>query len=187
MSARAGPRRHFVTLDVRFSSAKLRGPMPHAALRLRPDPALSLRDPEGTALGRAAIAGGLELLNELGLEAFTFRKLAGRIDSTEVSLYKYFPNKHRLLQYHFQLYWLWLRQMCGREVEEARDAKDALRRCVEAICGVWPRELPPLQVDPHALRRLVIERPTRSSAPSSRRGWSRSAAACPCPARSRPR
>ena len=52
--------------------------------------------------------------------------------------------------------------MCGREVEEARDAKDALRRCVEAICGVWPRELPPLQVDPHALRRLVIEEGMKS-------------------------
>jgi AcrR family transcriptional regulator len=136
--------------------------MPHAALQLRPDPALCLRDPEGTELGRAAVAGGLELLNELGLEAFTFRKLAERIGSTEVSLYKYFPNKHRLLQYHFQLYWLWLRQVCGREVEEARDPKDALRRCVEAICGVWPRELPPLQVDPHALRLLVIEEGTKS-------------------------
>ena len=108
------------------------------------------------------LAGGLELINELGLEAFTFRKLAARIGSTEVSLYKYFPNKHRLLQYYFQLYWLWLRRLCGREVERSDDAQDALRRSVEAICGVWPRQTPPLQLDPHALRRLVIEEGMKS-------------------------
>lgn len=125
-------------------------------VHLRPDPALSLRDPEGTELGRAMLAGGLDLMNELGLEAFTFRKLAARIGSTEVSLYKYFPNKHRLLQYYFQLYWLWLRHLCGREVERADDARDALRRVVEAICGAWPKQVPPLQLEPAALRRLVI-------------------------------
>lgn len=125
-------------------------------VHLRPDTALSLRDPEGTDLGRAMLAGGVELMNELGLEAFTFRKLAARIGSTEVSLYKYFPNKHRLLQYYFQLYWLWLRQLCGREVERSSDAHDALRRVVEAICGVWPKQVPALQLDAASLRRLVI-------------------------------
>ena len=129
---------------------------------LRPDPALSLRDPEQTALGRSMLVGGLELMNEVGLEAFTFRKLALRLGSTEASLYKYFPNKHRLLQYYFQLYWLWLRQLCGREVERSLDPNDALRRSVEAICGVWPRDLPELQLDPRALRLLVIEEGMKS-------------------------
>ncbi|MBI1304114.1 MAG: TetR family transcriptional regulator [Phycisphaera sp.] len=131
-------------------------------VHLRPDPALSLRDPEGSEVGRAMLVDGLALMNALGLEAFTFRKLAAEIGSTEVTLYKYFPNKQRLLQYYFQLYWLWLRQLCGREVERARDPHDALRRCVEAICGVWPKEVPALQVDPRALRLLVIEEGMKS-------------------------
>jgi AcrR family transcriptional regulator len=133
-----------------------------AFVHLRPDPSLSLRDPEGTPLGREMLEGGLRLMGELGLEAFTFRKLAAEIGSTEVSLYKYFPNKQRLLQYYFQLYWLWLRQACGREVERARDPRDALRRAIAVLCGVWPRDLPPLQLDPKSLRLLVIEEGMKS-------------------------
>jgi AcrR family transcriptional regulator len=131
-------------------------------VHLRPDPALSLRDPESTELGRSVLEGGLSLLNAIGLEAFTFRKLAAEIGSTEVTLYKYFPNKQRLLQYYFQLYWLWLRQVCGREVERARDPQDALKRSIEAICGVWPKDAPQLQLDPAALRLLVIEEGMKS-------------------------
>jgi AcrR family transcriptional regulator len=131
-------------------------------VHLCPDSALFLRDPESTDLGREVLAGGLELMNRLGLEAFTFRKLAHEIGCTEVSIYKYFPNKQRLLQYHFQLYWLWLRQVCGREVERSRDPQDALRRSIEVICGIWPKDLPPLQVDPHGLRRLVIDEGMKS-------------------------
>lgn len=133
-----------------------------SSVHLRPDPALSLRDPEQTELGRAMLSGGLELMNELGLEAFTFRKLAAEIGSTEVTLYKYFPNKQRLLQYYFQLYWLWLRHLCGREVERAQEPRESLRRSIEVICGIWPRDLPPLQVDPAALRLLVIEEGMKS-------------------------
>ena len=135
---------------------------PARSIHLRPDDALFLRDPESTELGRSVLAGGLDLMNSLGLEAFTFRKLAEEIGSTEVTIYKYFPNKHRLLQYYFQLYWLWLRQVCGREAERARDPQDALRRSIEAICGVWPADLPPLQLDPGALRRLVIDEGMKS-------------------------
>jgi AcrR family transcriptional regulator len=136
--------------------------MAAARLHLRPDPALYLKDPESTELGRAILREGLALLNELGLEAFTFRKLAQRIGSTEVTLYKYFPNKQRLLQYYFQLYWMWLRQVGAAEVERSADARTALERIVDALCGVWPRRLPPLQLGPAALRRLVIEEGMKS-------------------------
>ncbi|MFZ1691838.1 MAG: TetR/AcrR family transcriptional regulator [Flavobacteriales bacterium] len=136
--------------------------MNNVHLHLRPDTSLSLKDPEATELGRSMLIGGLELMNELGLEAFTFKKLADHIGCTEVSLYKYFPNKQRLLQYYFQLYWLWLRQVCGRLAERANDPRESLEDVVEAICGVWPKELPQVQLDPQALRTLVIEEGMKS-------------------------
>lgn len=131
-------------------------------LHLRPDTTLSLKDPESTELGREMLRSGLVLMNEIGLEAFTFRKLADRIGSTEVTLYKYFSNKQRLLQYYFQLYWLWLRQVCGRHAERARDPREGLERVIEAICGVWPRDRRALQLEPEALRKLVIEEGMKS-------------------------
>jgi AcrR family transcriptional regulator len=134
----------------------------NAHIHLKPDPVLHLRDPEGTRLGQAILSEGLVLMNELGLEAFTFKKLAARIDSTEVSLYKYFPNKQRLLQYYFQLYWLWLRQVCGRHAERSVDPLGTVRSVVDALCGVWPKDVPTAQLDPHALRLLVIEEGMKS-------------------------
>ena len=114
-------------------------PVPH--LHLRPDASLSLKDPEATVIGRSMLLDGLELMDELGLEAFTFKKLADRIGCTEVSLYKYFPNKQRLLQYYFQLYWLWLRLVCGRHAELAKDPREGLERVIGTVCGVWPKDL----------------------------------------------
>ena len=129
---------------------------------LRPDAVLHLRNPEATDLGSSMLREGIGLMNEIGLEAFTFRKLAARIGCTEVSLYKYFPNKQRLLQYYFQLYWLWLRQVCGRQVELASDPKEALSSCMHVICGVWPERMPVPQLPPKALRQLLIEEGMKS-------------------------
>lgn len=131
-------------------------------IHLRPDPALYLKDPEATEVGRGILEDGLGLMNDLGLEAFTFKKLAEHMGSTEVTLYKYFPNKQRLLQYYFQLYWLWLRQVCGRIAERNNDPRRALEEIVEALCGVWPKVLPHVQLDPNELRRLVIEEGMKS-------------------------
>jgi AcrR family transcriptional regulator len=123
---------------------------------LRPAPALCLKDPESSDVGRALLSHGLDLMLELGLEAFTFRKLALRVGTSEVTTYKYFANKQRLLQYYFQLYWLWLRQAGAQEVERSSDPREVLAHVVEVLCGVWPRRLPPLQLDPAGLRKLVI-------------------------------
>jgi AcrR family transcriptional regulator len=123
---------------------------------LRPDPALSLKDPESTDIGRALLCHGLDLILELGLEAFTFRKLAQRAGTTEVTVYKYFSNKQRLLQYYYQLYWLWLRQVGAQEVERSPEPREVLAHTVEMLCGVWSGPMPPLQLDPAGLRKLVI-------------------------------
>ena len=45
---------------------------------------------------------------ELGFEAFTFRKLAQHISSTEASVYRYFESKHKLLLFLTSWYWSWL-------------------------------------------------------------------------------
>jgi hypothetical protein len=51
---------------------------------------LYLRDPQHTKLGRRIIQYSILLIDEIGFEAFTFKKLADRISSTEASVYRYF-------------------------------------------------------------------------------------------------
>lgn len=69
---------------------------------------LYLRDPQSTDLGRSIIEASIRLIDELGFESFTFKKLADQIGSTEASVYRYFENKHRLLLYLIDWYWTWL-------------------------------------------------------------------------------
>ncbi len=67
-----------------------------------------LKDPASSDLGKKIIQGSIELIYEIGFEAFTFRKLAKAISSTEASIYRYFESKHKLLVYLTSWYWSWL-------------------------------------------------------------------------------
>ena len=44
-------------------------------LRIQMNESLYLRDPESTELGQRIILNSIELINELGFEGFTFKKL----------------------------------------------------------------------------------------------------------------
>jgi AcrR family transcriptional regulator len=128
---------------------------------IEPAPELALRD-LGTTMGQRILREGLVLMSEIGLEAFTFKKLAQRIGCTEVTVYHYFANKQRLLQYYFQLYWLWLATHCQQEGRALADPMDRLHGDIRALCGLWPKDALAAQVDPTALRALVIQEGTKS-------------------------
>lgn len=67
-----------------------------------------LKDPETSELGRKIISSSIDLIDEIGLEAFTFKKVAAKIGSTEASVYRYFESKHKLLLYLITWYWAWM-------------------------------------------------------------------------------
>jgi len=69
---------------------------------------LSLKDPLQSKLGRSIITHSIILLDEIGFEAFTFKKLAVKMGSNETSLYRYFENKHFMLLYLVVWYWNWV-------------------------------------------------------------------------------
>jgi AcrR family transcriptional regulator len=77
-------------------------------VRIGVNPKIYLKDPESSDLGRSILYNGLPLINELGMEGFTFKKLACEIGSTESAIYRYFENKHKLLLYYVSWYWGWL-------------------------------------------------------------------------------
>ena len=67
-----------------------------------------LKDPESSKLGKKIIQGSITLIEEFGFEAFTFKKLANHINSTEASIYRYFENKTKILLYITVWYWSWI-------------------------------------------------------------------------------
>lgn len=74
-------------------------------LKIKLNDKLYIKDPTESELGRSIIKESLPLLNELGFEDFTFKKLASSINTTEASVYRYFENKHKLLVYYLAWYW----------------------------------------------------------------------------------
>lgn len=77
-------------------------------IKIKMNEKLFLRDPYDSPLGRRIVNEGLALINEVGFEAFTFKKLAQRVKTTEAGVYRYFENKHRLLVYLITWYWSFL-------------------------------------------------------------------------------
>lgn len=94
---------------------------------------LFLRDPQHTALGQSIISKSIELIDRLGFEQFTFKKLADDIGSTEASVYRYFENKHRLLLYLIDWYWTWLEHRMEFETNNVTSPVDRLKRCLLVI------------------------------------------------------
>ncbi|HRJ29934.1 MAG TPA: TetR/AcrR family transcriptional regulator [Cyclobacteriaceae bacterium] len=69
---------------------------------------LFVRDPTLSEVGRKIVNQGAIMMDKLGLEDFTFKKLATKLKTNESSIYRYFENKHRLLIYLVDWYWRWL-------------------------------------------------------------------------------
>ncbi|AOZ99661.1 TetR/AcrR family transcriptional regulator [Flavobacterium commune] len=77
-------------------------------LKIKVNEKLYLKDPETSELGKKIILQSILLIDEIGLESFTFKKLGEQIQSNESSIYRYFENKHKLVVYLSSWYWSWM-------------------------------------------------------------------------------
>ena len=120
------------------------------------DAPMYLRDPQETKLGRNIIRYSIDMIDELGLESFTFKKLAEQIGCTEASVYRYFENKHALLVYLVSWYWEWLRHRLNYNTMNISEAGKKLRIVIKTIIDTIQMALPPDYIDREALHRIVI-------------------------------
>lgn len=77
-------------------------------LHINISPDLYTKDPESSVLGKKIISKSIEMIDALGFEDFTFKKLGLEIGSNESSIYRYFESKHVLLVYLVNWYWSWI-------------------------------------------------------------------------------
>lgn len=115
-----------------------------------------LKDPDSSELGQNIIANSIILIDEIGFEAFTFKKLAAKIESTEASVYRYFENKHKLLVYLVSWYWNWLDYRMSFAMQNIAAAERRLEIFIESI--THPVKVDPTfsHIDEVALHRIVI-------------------------------
>ncbi|HMQ59108.1 MAG TPA: helix-turn-helix domain-containing protein [Flavilitoribacter sp.] len=117
---------------------------------------LYLRDPQETRLGRSIIQQSILLIDEIGFEQFTFKKLAERISSTEASIYRYFGNKHVLLVYLLCWYWEWTRFQIDYYTNNVQNPVERLKLALRVIVNASVRNASIEFVDEDILHRIVV-------------------------------
>ena len=92
-----------------------------------------LKDPQESKLGETIHQQGIQLIQEIGYEAFTFKKLAQRIQSTEATIYRYFENKHQFLKYLYAWYWGWMLQKINMETIPLNGTELKLKKALQLL------------------------------------------------------
>jgi AcrR family transcriptional regulator len=115
-----------------------------------------VKDPLSSDLGRRILKESIIMLDELGYEQFTFKKLALQIQSTEASIYRYFDNKLRLLIYLTTWYWAWVEYRIDYETHFLEDPRKKLKRIWEIVCHVNVNDIIELPLDLFRLRNVVV-------------------------------
>ncbi len=125
-------------------------------VRFSMNESLFLRDPQETALGRKILQFSIELIDEIGFEDFTFKKLAVRMGSTEASVYRYFKNKHLLLIFLVCWYWEWVGYLIEIGTTNVDDPRKKLRIIIHNLVSAT-KENPAIEyINERLLHRIVI-------------------------------
>ncbi|RAJ27999.1 hypothetical protein LX77_00574 [Gelidibacter algens] len=66
-----------------------------------------IKDPGSSNSGKIISKHNIFIIDEIGFNAFTFKKLGAKIESNESSIYHYFEIKHKLLVSLTTWYWGW--------------------------------------------------------------------------------
>lgn len=104
-----------------------------SVLRIQVPEAIYIKDPESSELGKRIITGSIDLLDGIGFEKFTFRKLSREINSTEASIYRYFESKHKLLVYLISWYWSWMEYRLAFGIANIDKAEARLTRAIDLL------------------------------------------------------
>ena len=102
-------------------------------IRIKMNEKLFLRNPEDSVLGKKIVRSGLILINKIGFEEFTFKKLALEISTTEASIYRYFENKHRFLVYLINWYWSYIEYKVVFHINNISNPETKLKTIIKLL------------------------------------------------------
>lgn len=125
-------------------------------IRIEMNEALFLRNPESSNLGRNILQHSVQLIYRTGFEAFTFKKLAEDIGTTEAGIYRYFENKHKLLLYLAAWYWRWLEFQISFHTNNIQDPMVKLKRVIELLALKVEDDGKTSYIDESLLHQIVI-------------------------------
>ena len=125
-------------------------------IQIQVEQKLFVKDPNSSDVGLRIIEHGIQLMDEIGFERFTLRKLADRIGTTEPTIYRYFRGKHRLLLYLTSWYWGWMEYRVHVATSNVTAPAERLRNALETLTlPIHADDVTP-HIDEAALYRIVV-------------------------------
>lgn len=133
-----------------------------ANIKIQVNQNLYNKDPETSELGKKIIKNSIELIHEIGIESFTFKKLGARISSNESSIYRYFENKHKLLIYLTSWYWSWIEYQLVFNTFNITNPSERIERAVKVLAQPVTQDLSYDHINEVLLNQIVINEFSKS-------------------------
>ena len=102
-------------------------------IKINISPKIYVKDPETSELGKKILENSILLIDEIGFDNFTFKKLGQKIGSNESSIYRYFESKHKLLLYLSSWYWGWIEFKLVLSTNSISNPQDKLMKAIEIV------------------------------------------------------
>lgn len=117
---------------------------------------LYVKDPETSELGKKIIENSILLINEIGFDNFTFKKLGLKIGSNESSLYRYFENKHKLLVYLSSWYWSWMEYKLVFATTNITNPMEKLKKAITIVTEKIEDDYETTHINEAILNKIII-------------------------------
>ena len=125
-------------------------------LRITINDKLYVKDPETSELGRNILKNSIILIDEIGFEAFTFKKLGEKIQSNESSIYRYFENKHKLLVYLTSWYWSWIEYRLAFATTNVSNPIEKLEKAIRLVTENVVDDNTTPHINEEILNRIIV-------------------------------
>lgn len=133
-----------------------------AHIKIKINDKLYLKDPDTSAIGKKIIANSILLIDDIGFENFTFKKLGKIIGSPESTIYRYFENKHKLLLYLTSWYWSWMEYRIVLGTNNIKLKEEKLDKLIEILTEDVKEDNNYNHINEVILNRIIIMEASKS-------------------------
>jgi len=133
-----------------------------ATLKISVTEKIYIKDPETSDLGKRIIEHSILLIDEIGFENFTFKKLGTSIASNESSIYRYFESKHKLLLYLTSWYWSWIEYQLVLETYSINNPKEKLEKAIEIVTRAVKEDSNFNHINETILYKIIVNESSKS-------------------------
>ena len=123
---------------------------------------LYVKNPETSELGKKIIQNSILLIDEIGFENFTFKKLGEKINSNESSIYRYFESKHKLMLYLSSWYWGWIEYRLVFGTNNVSDPLNRLKIGITIVTEKIEDDQTTLHINESILNKIIIQEFTKT-------------------------